>query len=103
MTKRKWGVTTKLNTSLTLDIELTGRLRRAGLGVHGGISRVAEDCIRSYLPIYEYFQKEKESTKRRNELERALVHVMLQPESLGQVMAIAFREILKNDPNCTEV
>lgn len=88
--RKRRGVT-KFPTSISLDSELRGRLQNVSCGEYGGISAIAEACIRAYLPVYEHLHAGQAAETK----EEALIDAMLRPEFLGKALAVALRELLQ--------
>jgi hypothetical protein len=93
----------KRNTSISIDNDLRLRLRAVAGYEHGGVSRVAEDCIRAYLPVFELMHKERVKSQTKNHRlgvgtsESSTgdgvfdANIFVQPEVLGRAMVFAIR------------
>ena len=92
----KRDVCKRSQTTMRIDDELLERLRMLSCITVGGYTRIVEDCLRIYLPFFEY-QTELERQEKFSDVHQQLASSLMRPEYLGQALAIALEEIVKKE------
>jgi hypothetical protein len=81
---------------MRIDDEILERLRMLSCITVGGYTRIVEDCLRIYLPFFEY-QSELEQQGNFSDVHQKLATSLMRPEYLGQALAVALEEIVKQE------
>jgi hypothetical protein len=78
-----------------MDAELMDRLQAVAKNEKVGFSRVAENCIRGYLPVYEFIDRLRQE-KSIAEFGKTNPIPFVHPDILGRAMVYGLKKILKD-------